>query len=192
MKKIFIALAMILVFNGSASAETYSVDPAASGVKWQASKVTGKHDGRINISSGVIVFEEGVFTGGDAVVDVTSLVVDDILDAENNAKLTRHLKSDDFFDAANHPQASIKVTSAEPSAGDVYNVTADVTIKGITKSVTFPATIRKTEKGVEASAAITLDRTDFDIRYGSGKFFENLGDRMIHDTFTLSVSISAA
>lgn len=192
MKKIFPALALTLIFNGSVFAETYTVDPAASEVKWQASKVTGKHDGRLNVSSGVIVFEEGVFTGGDAVVDVASLVVDDIVDAENNAKLTGHLKSDDFFDTENHPQAVIKITGAEFEADDVYHVTADVTIKGITKSVAFPATVAKTETGVQASAVITLDRTDFDIRYGSGKFFENLGDRMIHDTFTLSVSISAA
>lgn len=192
MKKIFLTLVLASVFAGSASAETYTVDPSASVVKWQASKVTGKHDGRISVSSGAIVFEGDRFTGGEAVIDTASIVVDDIKDAENNAKLTGHLKSGDFFDAENHPQAVIKVTGAESTGEGLYTVTADVTIKGFTKPVVFPATVVKTDTGVKASAQITLDRTDFEIRYGSGKFFENLGDRMIHDTFSLEVSISAA
>lgn len=192
MKKVFLMLAMTFLAGGAVFAETYAVKPEASAVKWEATKVTGRHDGHVKVISGSIVFDGGVFKGGEAVVDTASITVDDIQDPESNAKLTRHLKSPDFFDAENFPQALIKVTSVEPAGEVLYNVTADLTLKGITKSVTFPATVVKTPDGIQAAAEITVDRTQYDIRYGSGKFFENLGDRMIHDTFKLDVSISAA
>ncbi|MBU3759245.1 MAG: YceI family protein [Candidatus Omnitrophica bacterium] len=192
MKKIILMTAFMLI--GAVSpvfSETYRVSPESAKVRWDASKVTGKHWGHIPLVSGTIVFEGGQFVGGETVLDARSIAVDDIQDPESNAKLTRHLKSADFFDAEGFPEASLKITGVESRGEDNYLVTGDLTIKGVTQSVSFPAAVKMTAQGVQASAQITVDRTQYGIRYGSGKFFENLGDRLIHDEFQLTVEVSA-
>lgn len=191
MKKIlFLVFGMVLV-QSVVFAETYNILPEQSEVKWTASKVTGKHFGKISVASGTVEFEGDVFIGGEAVINTNSLTVED-LQGDGKAKLEGHLKSADFFSADEFPAASIKITGVEPAGDQLYNVTADLTIKNITKPVQFQAKVTKTDAGVESSAKITVDRTAYDIRYGSGKFFENLGDKTIHDEFTLEVSVKAA
>lgn len=193
MKRSVLASLLALSLSvSSAFAQTYTVDPASAEVKWSASKVAGKHNGHVSLRSGVLEMADGGLSGGEAVIDMTTIVVDDIQDPGMNAQLTSHLKSADFFDVENHPTASLKVTGVKPGAAEgQYEVTADLTIKGVTKPVTLPVDVRPAAEGVSISAKLTVDRTAYDIRYGSGKFFENLGDKMIHDTFDLEVSGSA-
>lgn len=191
MKKLILVLVGLVMAQSLAFAESYAVKADASEVKWTATKVTGKHFGKINVQAGAIEFTDGQFSGGEAVIDTTSISVED-LQGGGKEKLTKHLKSADFFDIQQFPTATIKITEVKPAGENLYDVTADLTIKGITKPVTFQANVVKNESGVTAAAAISIDRTTYDIRYGSGKFFENLGDKTIHDTFTLDVSISAA
>jgi len=181
-----LAIAHTVVF-----AETYAVNTTESEVKWTGTKLIGKHFGKIGISSGVIQFSEGQFLGGEATIDTASLTVED-LQGSGKDKLTNHLKSADFFDVEQFPTAAIEITEVKPAGENLYDVTADLTIKNTTNPVSFQAQVERTESGVTASAIITIDRTAYDIRYGSGKFFENLGDKTIHDDFTLDVSISAA
>lgn len=191
MKKILMVFVLGLMCQPVAAAETYSVNTNDSGVVWKASKVTGQHNGRVDLASGEIEFEDGRLTGGEAVIDMTSIAVEDIKDPGNNLKLTNHLKSADFFDVKNHPEARMEVTGVEPAGDGTYTVTADFTIRGITHPVTFSSQAKETEVGAAAEAEITIDRTLYNVRYGSGKFFEDLGDKMIHDDFKLTVLIEA-
>jgi polyisoprenoid-binding protein YceI len=187
-KVVTIMLSMAwLVFAG----ETHQVDTAKSKVDWEASKVTGSHDGGIEIASGELVFEDGKLSGGEFTMNMRTISNRDIEDADTRQKLIDHLNSDDFFSTEKFPEA--KFVISEVMAGEnenEYVLNGNMTIKGITKPVSFTATI-DTDKGM-ANAVITLDRTEWNVRYGSGKFFENLGDRMIYDEFTLTVELALA
>lgn len=192
MKKLILVLLGLFLAQSVLFAETYTVNPDDSTVKWTATKVGGKHYGRINVSSGVIQFEGDKFVGGEAAIDMSSISVRDIKDEKGKKKLATHLKSADFFDSEKFPTSSIKITQVKQAAENFYDVTADVTIKGVTHPVRFQAEVRKTKRGIKSRATLVIDRSLFDVRYGSGKFFENLGDRLINDEFTLEVSVTAA
>ncbi|HCM41851.1 MAG TPA: YceI family protein [Candidatus Omnitrophota bacterium] len=192
MKKLILTMLGLFFVQTAVFAETHAVQADASEVRWTATKVTGKHFGIIKVSSGEIEFTDGQFSGGQAVIDVGTMAVTDIQDEKMNAKLLNHLKSADFFDAESFPSATIKITGVKVISENLYDVTADLTIKNTTHPVDFKAMVAKTAEGIQATAMITVDRTLYDIRYGSGKFFENLGDKTIHDNFTLEVSVLAA
>ncbi len=166
--------------------ETMKVDIDKSTVEWKATKVTGKHNGTINLSDGELTFENEQLSGGSFTIDMSTIKVTDI-QGQGAGKLEGHLKSADFFGVEAHPKATFNITKVAPRGMDgEYRVTGDITIKGMTKEVKFNTTAKD---GV-ANATITLDRTDFDVRYGSGSFFSNLGDKTIDDEFTLEVSLS--
>ena len=173
---------MILAGNGI---ETKNVDISKSKVSWEGKKVTGAHDGTVNLKSGSLVFEDNKLKGGTFVIDMTSIVVTD-LTGKSKESLEGHLKSDDFFGIENHPEAKllIKKVVSLGTEGD-YRVNADLTIKGVTKAIKFDAKVMNNS----AKATITVDRSDFNIRYGSGSFFDNLGDKTIYDDFKLDVSL---
>ncbi len=160
------------------------VKTGESSVEWTGKKVTGKHYGTVGIKSGELKFDGDALVGGSFVIDMTTITVDD-LEGEWGDKLLGHLKSDDFFGVENHNTATFTITEVMAKDG-VYAVTGDLTIKGKTAPVTFTANV----DGSTATADITVDRTVYDIRYGSGKFFDNLGDKTINDNFTLAVSLA--
>ena len=176
--------------TASKKAVSYKVDAAKSAVKWHAKKVTGEHFGTINLASGALTVDGAKITGGSFEIDMTSIKCTDLTDAGYNAKLITHLKSDDFFSVEKNPKATFKITKAEGSGAN-YTLTGDLTIKGITQSVSFPATVKADANGVSATAKITLDRTKWDIRYGSKSFIPNIGDKAIYDDFTLDVTLAA-
>lgn len=119
------------------------------------------------------------------------MTVDDIKDANGNARLLNHLKSDDFFSVEKHPNATFVITSVKKKSGSTHDITGNLTIKGITQPVTFPAEVVVNGSQLNAKATITIDRTKFDIKYRSKSFFENLGDKTIYDEFTLDVELVA-
>lgn len=161
------------------------VDVTKSTINWKASKVTGTHTGIVGIKSGSVDFEGGKLVGGMFIVDMTSLVVTD-LSGGGKDKLEGHLKSDDFFSIANFGEAKLVIKSVTAMAmGGEFVVNADLTIKGITKPVTFSA---KAASNM-ATATVKIDRTKYDIKYGSGSFFENLGDKAIDNEFELNISL---
>jgi polyisoprenoid-binding protein YceI len=170
------------------------INASASKLEWEAGKVTGKHEGTVKIKNGDIYVESDKVTGGIFEIDFTSIEVLDLKDAESNAKLTNHLKSDDFFSASSHPVGKFTIASVEPysdAKGNNMKINGTLTIKGIAKPVSFPATI-KIEKGkVSASADFTVDRTQWDIKFRSGKFYENLGDKLIYDDFRIKLNLFA-
>lgn len=168
---------------------TVKVDTEKSQVVWKAKKVGGAHDGHVGIAEGHLVFNGDQLTGGEFVIDMQSITVADIKDEKMNAKLQGHLESDDFFSVATYPKASLVITGAEKTGDKTYMVSGNLTIKGATHPTKFEATIEHGEK-LSANAVIEVDRTLYDVRYGSKKFFDNLGDKFIYDNFTLEVSLS--
>jgi polyisoprenoid-binding protein YceI len=174
--------------------KTVAIDPAASALKWEGTKVTGKHNGTVQLKDGELVLEGNELKGGKFTIDMTSIVDKDVEDPKNRAKLENHLKSDDFFDVAKYPTSTVKIKEAKSVPGFVgptFEVVADVTIKGKTNEVKFPATVETKDGKTVAKANITIDRTKWDVRYGSGKFFQGLGDKMIHDDFKLDVALAS-
>ena len=190
MKKNFLALALSVILGFTATAtepmdgEKREVKTEESTVTWKAYKVTGSHAGTVNLKEGSLIFDEGKLTGGEFVVDMTSLITTDDL-GDMKGKLEGHLKSDDFFGIATHPTASLVFTKVDPSGKNSYEVTGDLTIKGITKAVIFDVSIY----GSKATATMKIDRAQYDVRYGSGSFFDNLGDKTIYDEFDLVVDL---
>ncbi len=190
MKKNVISLALALVFGTALQAgnpvdgEKKTVKTETSTVTWKAYKVTGSHTGTVNLNSGSLEFEDGKLTGGDFEVDMTSLISTD-LEGEYKGKLEGHLKSDDFFGVETHPTSKLVFTKVKASGKNSYEVTGDLTIKGITKPITFDVSIY----GSKATATLKVDRAEYNVRYGSGSFFENLGDKTIYDEFDLVVDL---
>jgi len=179
---------LALSLTTSVFAGTQNVDTAKSTVKWLAKKVTGEHTGTIAIKEGNLVAENGKITSGKVVIDMNSIVDVDLTDAAWNAKLIGHLKSDDFFSVANFPTADLAVTKVE-SNGSSLTFFGNLTIKGITNPVSFTATSAKEGKNTTYKGVLTIDRSKFNVRYGSKSFFDNLGDKVINDEFTLDFNL---
>ncbi|AWO00218.1 lipid-binding protein [Chitinophaga alhagiae] len=173
------------------AAVIYQVDSQQSKLSWLAKKVTGSHNGHIGISAGQLELDNNVLKGGSFTIDTRSLTVTDITNEASNARLTGHLKSDDFFSVEKHPTAQFVITSAAGKGGANYDVTGKLTIKGITNSISFPAEVTVAGGKATAKASIKVDRTKFDIKYRSSNFFENLGDKAIYDDFTIDVVLVA-
>ena len=169
----------------------FKVDGSKSKIAWLAKKVTGSHNGFINISGGTLQVDGSTLTGGSFNVDTRTMTVEDIKDEKGNARLLGHLKSDDFFSVEKHPEATFAITSAKKKSGNTYDITGNLTIKGISQSITFPADVVVNGNQLNAKATVKIDRTKFDIKYRSNSFFENLGDKAIYDDFTLDVELVA-
>ena len=176
--------------------KTLKVNAAASKIVWNGKKIAGEHTGNINISNGNLLVAKNKLVGGTFEVDMNTITVTDITDPEYNGKLVGHLKSDDFFGVQNHPKATFKITSLAPIKGakpgtNNYNVTGDLTIKGITKPVTFPAAIKVEGNKATAKGVATVDRSKYDVKYASKSFFDSIGDKAIEDDFTLNFNVVA-
>ncbi|MGB0198508.1 MAG: YceI family protein [Flavobacteriaceae bacterium] len=153
-------------------------------VNWTGYKVTGQHTGTLDLKSGSIDIQNGALVGGTFVVDMTSLTVTD-LKGKGKANLEGHLKSDDFFGVEAHNEAHMKITQVRGDANG-YTVTGDFTIKGQTHSVVFDMTLSKNS----ATAKVKIDRTLYNIRYGSDSFFDNLGNKAIDNEFDIEVTLN--
>ncbi len=171
----------------------YGADGKATSIKWLGKKVSGEHYGKVALKSGSFTVKNGLITAGAFEVDMKTITCEDLTDPDYNGKLIGHLKSDDFFAVEKFNTASFKLTKAVKGAKDgEFNVTGDLVIKGKSVPVTFPVTIKDQGGKLSVVGDLTFDRTKYDIRYGSGSFFENLGDKMIYDDVTLSLNIVAS
>jgi len=186
------ALSLVLsVFTGLTAMATTPVDKEVKQVKttestvtWKGYKVTGSHHGTIAIKEGSLVFDGDKLTGGEFVVDMPTLVSND-LQGEYKGKLERHLKSDDFFGVEAHPTSKLEFTNVKSTGKNSYEVIGNLTVKGKTNPVTFDISIY----GNKATATMKVDRSLYDVKYGSGSFFDNLGDKTIYDEFDLVVDL---
>jgi polyisoprenoid-binding protein YceI len=169
----------------------YKVDNQKSKLNWVGRKVTGEHSGSINLADGVLVTDGKKVTGGTFTIDMTSITNEDLKDEGYNQKLIGHLKSEDFFATEKFPKAQLVINKVTPLTKDQYKIKGALTIKGITNEVEFPASISTTKSEIKAKAKIIVDRTKFDIKYGSGSFFDNLGDKAISNDFEMNVELVA-
>lgn len=166
--------------------ELNNVDTAASVLTWKGTKPTGAHDGVVSLKSGGMLIENGTLTQGEFVIDMATIVNNDMAGSEGAGKLEGHLKSADFFDVENFPTSKFVITSVNETEGKL-SVTGNLTIKDVTKSITIPATIA-TEGGVTTftSEKFMVNRADFNVKYGSKSFFDNLKDKFIDDLMEMS------
>jgi hypothetical protein len=159
-----------------------------STVKWKGSKIAEGHEGLIKIQKGVLMIEHGKLVGGQVGIDMTSIINTD-QEGKWKENLEGHLKSDDFFNVENFPTSTINITKVLPIETEEgnYLIMADLTIKGITHAITFQANV--TIKGLDflATAKIKIDRTKWDIKYNSGNFFKDLGDKLILDEIEFDI-----
>jgi polyisoprenoid-binding protein YceI len=174
----------LISFAGVSAPTTVNVNKTASSIGWLAKKVTGQHNGTIGISAGTLNVDGNKLVGGNFTIDMKTIKDLDLTDPASNQKFVGHITSGDFFEIEKFPTATFAITNVSKKS-----ITGNLTIKGITKSITFPAKISVKGGKVTAKADITIDRTDFNIRYGSKKFFESIGDKAIYDDFALTISL---
>jgi polyisoprenoid-binding protein YceI len=183
LKIIILALLVLFAFE-NVEAQTSVIDASKSKITWLGKKITGQHEGTINFKDGYLIFKDKVVAGGSFTVDMTTISNTDQT-GKGKTNLEAHLKSDDFFSVHNFPTSTLVFKTIANKGNNIYSITADLTIKGITKPIKFDLAV----KGNTATANLVIDRTKYDIRYGSGSFFENLGDKTIYDNFELTVEL---
>ena len=165
-----------------------NADIASSVITWKGSKPTGSHDGTIMLKEGSLNLEAGKLTGGSFVIDMSSMKNLD-LDAESGAKIVGHLSSPDFFDVATYATSKFVITSVAEVEGKLA-VTGNLQIKDVTKSITIPATLMSDGNITTfKSEKFNVDRADFNVKYGSKKFFDNLKDKFIDDMIEFSFTV---
>lgn len=175
-----ILMAVVIFSFSPIQGEKKEIKIDNSTVTWKGYKVTGSHYGTVALKSGHLVFDEGKLTGGEFEVDMTTVVSDD-LEGEYKGKLEGHLKSDDFFGVEKFPTSKLVFTKVKSTGKNSYEVTGDLTVKGKSAPVSFEMSVY----GNKATANVKIDRTIYDIRYGSTAFFDDLKDKAIYDEFDL-------
>jgi len=174
--------------------DVYKVDRSISSLEWYAEKVSGKHNGTIKISNGEISDTHGNYTGNFE-IDMSTIEDKDLENPAYKSKLENHLKSPDFFDAAKFPTSKFVLTSVSllpaPKDGLTHSVKGLLTIKDKTNEITFDAAIKMEGDKIFATGSAVVDRSKFDIKYGSKTFFADIGDKMIYDDFTLKFNVVA-
>jgi polyisoprenoid-binding protein YceI len=198
MKKFVISiLSTVVIFSVVAfttfKTETYKADTKASKIGWFAKKVTGQHNGYVTLKEGTLQVENGKIIGGEFTMDMTSISCEDIKDADKNAKLVNHLKSNDFFSVEANPTSKFVIKKVKHTGkkgnDETYTITGDLTIKGITNPITFDAKTTSNGNKITAAAKFTFDRLLWKIEYSSGKIFESIGDKMIYDDVEMTLNM---
>lgn len=186
MKTVNYLLAIALLLSGNMLfAQKVEVDTKVSSVEWSAKKLGTHHKGMVQLKSGNLELQDGKIEAGNLVVDMTSITNTDLENENYNQKLVGHLKSDDFFGSEKYPTAQFELTQSSKFSNGKATVSGDFTIKGKTENISFEVI----QDGQEYSASISIDRSKFDVRYGSDKFFDNLGDQAINNIFTLEIKL---
>ena len=179
----YILVIGILMAGNALFAQKAKVDTKNSTIEWYGKKITGQHNGHILLKSGHLEIEDDRIIAGIFTVDMASITVEDIENENYNQKLVNHLKSDDFFGVEAYPTAQFVVKQSTKFINGKATLEGDMTIKGNTERISFEVT----KSGYEYVTQIDIDRSKYDVRYGSNSFFDNLGDKAISDIFTLDI-----
>jgi polyisoprenoid-binding protein YceI len=180
----------------AAPAPAYKLQPQLSTLGWEGKAVTHGHNGTMQFSDGELLVKGNAIVGGTVTVNMKTMVATDIKDAESQGKFVGHMSSDDFFGVEKFPTSTFKIASVTPIKGAAANadnvtIAGDLTIKGVTQRISFPAKAGVKEGVAAASGKVTIDRTKFGLKYGSKSFFESIGDKAIYDTFDLTFNVIA-
>lgn len=184
--KLIFAAAIILMAT-TTNAQKINIDTEASTIKWEGKKVGGAHDGFIQLKDASFIIKNNQIVSGEFVMDMTSITNSDIEDEKYNAKLVGHLKSEDFFGVDKYPSAILKVSNSSTFKDGKAEVSGNLTIKDKTNPIEF--IVHK--EGNRYTTTLVVDRSKYDVRYGSTSFFDNLGDKVIYDEFTLDVNLTS-
>ena len=181
----------------SSAATTYTLDTDASVIDWKGSKPTGTHNGTVQLAEGIVDIKDNSVAAGSFVIDMTS-ITDLDLEGDMKENLEAHLKGTvegkegDFFNVTKYPTASFEITSINETEGKTM-VSGNLTMKEKTHNVTFPATISMNGNTMELkSETFSIDRTLWDVNFGSKSVFDNLGDKFISDEIELTISVVAS
>lgn len=170
---------------GSSAAQTSKVNTETSTITWEGGKlVGGTHNGGISLTEGYLTLRADQIAAGQFTIDMASMTNAD-LPADVGANLMGHLMSDDFFSVETYPTAQLVIERASAFKQNKASVSGQMTIKGKTQPVTFEVE----RAGNAYEATIVIDRSKFDVRYGSDSFFDNLGDNVILDEFTVNIHL---
>ena len=186
MRKFKLVLMLIVAMTVSTFAQKKEVNIEKSVVAWTGKKIGGAHNGQIQLKSGYFIFNNDQIKGGKVVIDMNSMTNLDLEDAGYRAKLIGHLKSDDFFGVEKYPTAIFELSKATKFENGKASVEGMITIKGKSEILNFDLV----KNGNEFTGQLKVDRSKFDVRYGSNSFFDNLGDKAIEDIFTLDVKLT--
>ncbi|MBJ6367059.1 YceI family protein [Snuella sedimenti] len=174
------------VAKASEASEKYTADVTASSITWTGYKPTGSHTGTVKLKQGALTLKNGHIESGKFSIDMAS-----IKDSESNARLEKHLKSADFFDVENHPNATFEITEVSKNEGETM-ISGNLTVKNITNKVAFPVSITNNNNSVTlTSDTFKIDRSKWEIKFKSKSFFTNLGDKFINDDIDLKISVTA-
>jgi polyisoprenoid-binding protein YceI len=173
----------------SAGDGNYIIDVTTSSLTWRGENVVGKkHQGAILVKRGNVNISGGEIKGGEIVIDMNTLTDTD-LTGNDKAKLEGHLKSADFFDTAKHGEAIYTIISGTKKNAINYNITGKLTIKGIAHDLNCTLVVAPNGEGINVGGGFVFDRSQFDVRFGSDKFFDNLGDNLIKDEVIMTVNL---
>ena len=190
MKKILLSLvlsiATLFAFATKPHIDNVRVNAESSTIKWIGSKIASSHEGNISIAKGSLSIDHGTLVGGEIAIDMRTITNTD-MEGRRKQKLESHLKNKDFFNVEAFPLAIVKIIRAEKGKGNMYEILADLTIKGITHPITFEADVNINGLHFLAKARMKIDRTKWGIKYGSGSFFKDLGDKMILDEIEFNI-----
>lgn len=184
MRTIFVLLLAIMTAPLTYGQNKLQADVQKTKLEWLGEKVLGKHTGTIQLQSGWLTWNNNRITSGEFLIDMKTIRDDDGL-----TNLEKHLRSDDFFSVEKFPVSKLVITGSDSFEKGTATVKGNLTIKGITNPIEFTAAVQKKDDGTWFYSNIIVDRTKYDVRYGSGKFFDNLGDKIIYDEFKLKVTL---
>ena len=191
MKKIIILTFFLMSFLfGESKEKTYTIDLTKSKLRWAAKKLTGSHWGNIRLKSGIVKINNNLPIAGEFIVDMKTIEVIDTKGSIWGKKLQSHLHSKDFFDTENYPEAKLSIKKAIMRNGR-FIIDADLSIKSIMHPIEFVCEIFQSGDLASARGKMEIDRTLYDVTYRSARYFPNIGDRMIHDIFTVNFEIDA-
>jgi len=183
---IFLSCSLIAQREGS---EKVEIDLRQSKLEWTGKKLGGEHYGEIQLTSGYLLIDKKKLTGGSFEMDMASITCVDITDAKSNKRLVDHLKSEDFFSVTRFPTSSFVITKVEYKSAEEYVVTGDLTIKGKTNPTKFTARVYTTNSQTVAEAKLVFDRSNYEVKFGSQSFFDNLGDKLVYDDVEMNVRL---
>ncbi len=185
MRIILLFTALFLSVSLTSNAQVkLTADTSKTKLLWLGEKVTGQHAGTIKLRDGWLTWQDNKTVSGEFNIDMST-----IEESNNTVNLEKHLRSEDFFSVDKFPVATLQITGSDPFDKGTAVVRGNLTIKGITNPIEFKAAVQKKDDGTWFYANISVDRTKYNIRYGSGTFFDNLGDKTIFDEFKLKVSL---
>ena len=169
---------------------TYTVNVDSSTVKWTGKEITtDSHYGTLGLKQGAVEVSSAGIVRGNVVIDMNSIQCLD-MSGRGKTKLEGHLRSDDFFGVQSYPEAALSFTSLSAEKSEKIHFTGDLTIKNITHPITFSGLLHQTGNSYSATIHFSFDRTLYDVKYRSGKYFKDLGDKLILDDIDIVAEIA--